>query len=483
MRIVTGGLATESTSFSPFRTTLGGFEEAGPAAMQFGGLVRSALAVFRSRGLARGDTVIEGFGAGAMPGGPVTRAAYATLRARLLDSIAAALPVDAVVLFLHGAMLAEGEDDPEGDLLDAIRRLVGPEATIGAEFDLHANLSARMVEHSNILVAYKEWPHIDILERAADAFDLTVAIAEGTIHPTPAVFDCRMLGLFHTMESPTKELVDDIRAREGRDGILSISFVHGYPFADVADAGTKMLVYADGNPAQAAAVAEELGRRAFALRGRAHPRHLSLEEGLDRIAASTRFPTVVADISDAPAAGAPGDATFLIRGLLDRGIRDVALAYLWDPVMVEVAFAAGEGATIELRVGGKMGPTSGHPLDLSARVVTTRRAVRVPGVGGDTGVGDVAVIETAGITIVLSKDRPVAMNSGHFDAAGIDPRKQRTLVVKSVNNFRAGFEAIAGEFVYIAGPGALTTDLLQHPFRRIGRPRWPFDPEPFAPGS
>jgi microcystin degradation protein MlrC len=480
VKLFTAALVTESTSFSPFRTALGDFDRAGPDGKLLGALVGSVLDVYRRRALERGWTVVQGLAAGAMPGGMVTRAAYQALREELLAGLQAALPVDVVMLFLHGAMLAEGEDDPEGDLLREIRRLVGPAAPIGVEFDPHANLSERMVRSANVLVCFKEWPHVDIHERADDVFELTAATLERRVRPVAAVWDCRMLSLYHTMESPTRELLAEIRSREGKDGILSISFVHGYPFADVPDAGTRMLVLADGDGARAATVAEELGRKVFQLRGRTHPRHLGLSEGLDRIAAATRFPVVVADISDAPGAGAPGDATFLVRGLIERGIRDAAVAYLWDPVMTAVAINAGEGAVLDLRLGGKMGRTSGDPLDLRVRVIRALPGTRVRDGGRELPVGDLAVVEAKGIEIVLSKDRPAAMGAGHFESAGIDPTRRRVLVVKSVNNFRAGFEAVAAEFVYIAGPGALTTDLRLHPFRRITRPRWPFDPEPFG---
>lgn len=490
MKVFIAGLVTESTSFSPFRTSLADFERAGPDGKLLGAMVGSVLDVFRRRAEERGWEVRQGLAAGAMPGGPVTRSAYAALRSELLDSLAQAGEVNAVLLFLHGAMLAEGEDDPEGDLLAAIRARVGPGVPIGVEIDPHANLSDRMVEHADVLVAFKEWPHVDPLDRAHDVFDLVAAMVERGVRPVRAVHECRMLSLFHTMELPTRELLDDIRAREGKNGILSISFIHGYPFADVPDAGAKMLVIANRDVEKARAVAKELGERVWAMRGKTHPRHLGLEEGLDQVVAAGAHPVLVADISDAPGAGAPGDATFVIRGLLERGVRNVAVAYLWDPVMTDVAITAGVGAELALRLGGKMGPASGTPLDLTCRVVNTAPDARVmtppAGQSEEAGhpvavpVGDLAVVESQGISIVLSKERPVAMHAGHFAQVGIPPAAQRVLVVKSVNNFRAGFEAVAGTFVYIAGPGALSTNLRLHPYRRIRRPMWPLDDEESA---
>jgi len=478
MKLFTGGLLAETTGFSPLRTGLGDFEPAD--GKLFGAVVGQMVEVFDRRGRERGWEVVRGLLAGAMPGGVVSRSAYETLRDRMLADLRAALPVDVVMLSLHGAMVADGYDDCEGDLLARIRIMVGPKVPIGVELDPHCNLSEAMVRAADILVMYKEWPHVDMLERANDVFALTEACLEGRIRPRIAVWDCRMLDCFHTMEPPVKPLLDEIRHLEGRDGILSISIVHGYPFGDVPDGGTKMMVISDDQPERGARLAEQLGRRLFAMRGKTRPRHLPLEEGLDAVEQAVRHPVVVADVSDAPGAGAPGDATSLLAGLLRRQIRDVALAYLWDPGMVSLAINAGVGARLPMRLGGKTGPGSGTPLDLECEVVLVVRNHVVPGVQGPTPVGDVAVVRTSGVEIVLSAQRPAAMTSEHFVSLGIDPRARRVLVVKSVNNFRAGFEAVAGQFVYVCPPGTLDTSLSSLPFRRIGRPRWPFDQDPFG---
>jgi len=480
LKMFTAGLMTETTSLSPIPTGLADFEREDRGGHLLAAFVARQVDVFDSLAEERGWEVARGLVAGAMPGGLVTRHAHESLRDELLADLRSAMPVDIVLLALHGAMTADGYDDCEGDLLKRVRDVVGPDVPIGVELDPHANLSHLMVESADILVCYKDWPHVDTVERARDVFHLTAAVLEGRVKPTVAVWDCRMMGCYHTMEPPVKGLIDRFRALERRADVLSISLVHGYPFGDVPDAGTKMMVFTDGNPTLAEELAESLGRQLFDMRGRTHPPHVGLNDGLDAVAAADSAPVVVADTSDAPGGGAPGDATYVLEGLLRRGIPRVALAYLWDPAMVGLAMRAGEGARLPMRIGGKMGPTSGAPLDVDAEVIRVLEDLTVPTEEGPVPVGDVAVIRVGEARIVLSSDRPAAMSAAHFEAAGIDPSACRVLVVKSVNNFRAGFEAIAGEFVYISGPGALDTSLRSHPFQRITRPRWPFDEDPFG---
>src|SRR5262249_50140384 len=224
--------------------------------------------VWRRLAAARGFTVVGSLGAVAPPAGPSVRGVWEAFRDEILADLRRAMPVNAVLLNLHGAMVADGYDDCEGDILARVRQIVGPSVPVGAELDPHCHVTPLMVEQATVLVLYKEFPHTDFAERAEDLFGLVVDAAEQRTRPRMDLWDCRMIGSYFTTLQPMKAFVDDVKAREGKNGVLSISPVHGFPYADVPGNGTKMLVVTDDQPAEGARLARELGLRWIGLRGR-----------------------------------------------------------------------------------------------------------------------------------------------------------------------------------------------------------------------
>ena len=352
------------------------------------------------------------------------------LRDELLAALQAALPVDVVAYSLHGAMIAEGYDDCEGDLLARTRALVGPDVAVGALLDLHCHLSAAMIENADVIVTFKEYPHIDFVERGEELVELLARTARREIRPHMAVHDCRMIDLFHTTQEPMRGFVADMQAREGHDGVLSLSAAHGFPWGDAADMGTKMLVVTDGKPELGARLAAEFGERLFAMRGRAQKQPLSIADALDHAGRANGAPVVIADTADNAGGGAPSDSTFVLQAALERGLQDVAIGPLWDPIAAGAAMDAGEGATLDLRIGGKMGPTSGQPLDLRVKVGRTcRNAMQSYGPSHEP-LGDCVGVSVNGVAIVLNTLRTQAFgpelftNVGHRSALLPDRRGQ-----------------------------------------------------------
>lgn len=486
MRVFTAALATETNTFAPVPTGLASFKdrEYFPAGQHPNHITGSAgpLWALREVSAAKGWTVIEGMVASAQPGGTTTRHAYETLRDELLADLRAALPVDMALIGLHGAMVAEGYDDCEGDLLARVRALVGPDAVVGAEIDPHNHLSAAMVQHADVLVSFKEYPHTDVLERGRELVTLCEATAQRRIKPVAAVVDCRMVVPFHTTRQPARGLVDRIQAMEGRNGVLSISLTHGFSLGDVPDMGTKVLVYCDGmaSPAtalaQAQTLAQTLADEIISLRDQLAVRYLSIDEALDAALAFDGAPVVLADRADNPGSGAPGDSTFILRRMLERGISGAAMGPMWDPVAVRTAFEAGEGARLSLRVGGKIGPASGDPLDLDCTVKVLRREHQMSGLSGSpVAVGDTAWIECAGIDIVLTSLRRQATGTDVFSGLGCELSQRKIVVVKSAQHFHASFAKVARQILYVGAPGAATPFLHTLPYRKIRRPMWPLD--------
>src|SRR5215471_5191560 len=164
-------------------------------------------------------------------------------------------------------------------------------------------------------------------------------------------------------------IVDKCAALEGQDGILSVSIVHGFPWADVADMGSKVVVVADGDKAKAERLAREIGMEFFRLRHETQPAYTSLDQALARVLRHNQpKPLIIADVSDNAGGGAASDSTYILQAMLEKDIKGGAIGMFWDPMAVRIAFEAGIGAELDLRLGGKLGPLSGPPLDLRARV-------------------------------------------------------------------------------------------------------------------
>ncbi|MGC2084362.1 MAG: M81 family metallopeptidase [Bradyrhizobium sp.] len=479
MRVFTGTLATETNTFAPMPTGLSAFKERGyyPAGThpEHMSMFAGPLFVARQRAAQYGWTVIEGMVAAANPGGLVTRAAYETLRDELLADLQAAMPVDIVLLGLHGAMVADGYDDCEGDLLARVREIVGPRAVVGAELDPHAHVSALMVQSADVLIAFKEYPHIDVRERAEELVTLCRAKATGEICFAPALIDCEMVVPIHTTRDPGRALVQRMQSLEGRDGILSVSMIQGFATGDVPDMGSKVLVYADGDQAKAQRLARELADEVIGLRDQLMVRYLDVDTALDRALAADGGPIVLADRSDNPGSGASGDSTFILRRLLERGITDAALGPLWDPIAVRIAFDAGVGARIALRIGGKTGPLSGDPVDAECTIRALIPDMMQASQAGGTPspMGDCALVSTGGVDIVLNAVRTQALDYGLFAQLGCDPTAKKIIVVKSAQHFHASFAKVAREIIYVGAPGSADPNYANLPYKKIRQPKWP----------
>lgn len=484
MKVLIAGLDTETNTFSPiptgYQSFLDGFLARGDATRREPNYCSAQLHVWRRRAEARGWQVVEGLCSLAEPGGVVTRPTYEALRDEILDGLRAAMPVDIVLLALHGAMVADGYDDCEGDILSRVRDIVGPKAAVGAELDLHCHITDAMLAHATALVAYKEYPHVDIPERAEELFTLCADAAEGRTQPVMAAFDCRMIGTFRTTEQPMRAFVDKLKAMEGKGGILSLSLGHGFPYGDVADEGMKTLVVANRDRSLAERVAGELGREIFAMREAAAPQFLTIDQALDQALAAPERPVVIADTADNAGGGAPGDSTFFLRRMLERGITDAACGYFWDPIAVRFCREAGMGATLALRIGGKCGPLSGDPVDLEVTVRGMAEAVTQRFGEAPDNMGLSVWISGRGIDLVLTSLRTQVFHPEGMTKLGLDPAKRKIVVVKSTQHFHAGFAPIAGRILYAAAPGALTKDFTKIPYRKLVRPVWPRVADPFA---
>ena len=482
MRLFTATLATESNTFSPLPTSIDAYKEGvflrpGEHPDSTPLMCTAPLFVARRRAARDGFTLIEGSCFAASPAGVTNQRDYEAMRDEILGQVEAALPLDGVLLGLHGAMVAHGYDDVEGDIIERVRALVGRGCVIGVELDPHCHLTRKRVSLSDIVILYKEFPHTDVVDRAEEVLDLVLRTIRKEITPVISLYDCRQIGSYPTTLPLMRAFVDRVSAMEGRDGVLSISIGHCFPYADVPEMTGRVLVITDGDKARADALATQLGEEFVSMRGRTAPDYLSPDEAITAAAALNGHPIVMADPADNAGGGAPSDNTTILRRLIDRQVQDAALGPIWDPVAVRLCFDAGLGASFPLRFGGKIGPASGQPVDAVVTVTGLKRDCTQSFGPTQVSLGDCACVRVGGIDVVLITIRTQALGLELFRNVGVEPADKKMVVVKSTNHFHAAFGPIAEKVLYIDADGPIPRDYTKIPYTRVQRPIWPLDTE------
>jgi microcystin degradation protein MlrC len=480
-----GGILHETNTFTPGVTSLDDFRQR--LLLRGDDLVRAARGGPGAPGgalAAAGDaTILPLLLASAMPGGPVTAEAFERLAGDLVDRLRGHQRqwpgVDGVILFLHGAMVATHDDDPDGSLLGRVRDLVGHQVPLVAVIDSHANVSPRMVDAVDGLIAYQEYPHTDTFERGLEAMRACLALARTAERPTtvlrrlPLVMP--LLAQATSAKGPLGPVVERARWWRSRPGIGSVSLVPGFPFADVPKAGATVLVSAR-DPRLAEEVADDLATRWWNLR---HDFAVGGVAPGDWNATPGSKPTVLAEISDNPGAGGTGDGTHLLRYVMDAGYERVACGALHDPVAVDACHRAGQGAVIPLALGGRAHPTSGPPVTGTWTVAHlgdgsyTNEGAMSHGARGS--LGRTATVVQGAVSVMLSAHRTQTLDPGVFRAGGIEPERCHWLVVKSSVHYRAGFQAVAGDLIDVECPGLSPSSLQSLEYLRVIRPLAPLD--------
>ncbi len=484
MKIFAAMLATESNTASPILTGEQSFEEVGlyygDATEHEPKLFGVTLNAWRRRAEAMGAEWCESVSAFAQPGGPTVHGLYTRLRDRIVSDLEAAGPVDMVLLCLHGAMVSTECLDCEGDLLARVRQAVGPEVPIGVELDLHTHLSQAMLDNASLMVFFKEYPHIDIAERAEEVFTITLAAARGEVTPVMSAYDCRMINRFPTSREPMRSFVDRMSALEGKGSVLSVSFIHGFAFGNVPEVGARMLVVSDDDAEGGAALAAKLGGELWDLRHTACASFVGMDEALDQALAAEAGPVVLADTSDNAGSGGPSDTTFLLRRILERGIGDLVNGFYWDPMAVRFCQEAGEGERIPLRFGGKACRDSGDPIDLEVEIRKILPEARQT--LGDTVVemGASVWVSHGDIDLVLNSIRTQVLSPEGFSQFGIDLDGRKIVAIKSIQHFHAGFAPLARQIIYSTPPGPTISDFTIPRYGARTTPYWPLTENPFA---
>lgn len=447
-RIAVGGIHTECSTYNPV-------------------LIRAEdFAVVRGDALAASDyfaflpqddvEILPLLHARAVPGGPVDRAAYEGFKSDLLSRLEAALPLDGVYLAMHGAMHVDGMWDAEGDWIKAVRDLVGPEVPISVSYDLHGNVSQRIIDQIDMFAAYRTAPHIDVAETMGRAWEMLLRCLRSGERPfvTWAKIPVLMPGeRSSTEDEPAKSLYAALPGHDTRPGIWSADQMVGYVWAD-EPRGTAAAIVTGTDAAEAEAVASELAQAYWEARGgfAFGPVTGPLDEMLEIAAKAGTAPVILAESGDNPTGGGVGDNGLVLKALIARDWQDALIAGITDPEAVAACFAAGTGAELELTVGAK--------LDPAGESVTARFTV-VNLVEGAGGAFAQAVVKTGGITLVLAARRRPYHNFEDFELLGLDPRNVGLLVVKS------GY--LSPDLAPIANPNlmALTSGVVNQDIPRL----------------
>ncbi|MCX6047178.1 MAG: M81 family metallopeptidase [Chloroflexi bacterium] len=486
MRIVTGAISHETSTFTPVATTWASYHD------HFGYL-RGAEILAKFRGA---NTPIGGFIEGAdahgfeliptifaepHPSGPTPRDIFDQVLNDLLTGIKNAGEIDGILLELHGAMVAEGIDDGEGYVLAAIRDLVGPDIPIVAQLDIHSSVSKQMIEMADVLIGRETYPEIDMAARGRECADVLIRMLKEGLRPTMALHQIPMIWGMNqvTAHSPMREAIAELHRIEAQPGVICGSIATGFPLSDVPDMGSSVYIVTDNNQALAQQYADELGAWIFERRASWQLRMPSTAEALRDARQQGRYPVVFADRNDNTGGGSPGDSTGLLRTFVDEKLTDACVLYIVDPEAIERCQQAGIGATLTLAIGGKSSPLQGTPVQMTVEVLgLSDGRFRYDGpmyAGLETSMGPSAYIRQEGIHVILTNGHEQPFDTAFARSLGLDPRQMRYIGVKSAAHFRAGFEAWAGAIYVVSEPSVHSADTGTLTYHNLGRKLYPFD--------
>lgn len=427
-----------------------------------------------------GVEMIPSVAANAMPGGLVTREAMEFVKCEMLKTIATAGSVDGILLSLHGAMVVEDSQDGEGELLSALREVVGPDVPIIATLDHHANLTQTMLAKATCLFAYDTYPHIDQYDRGYEAAKTMARVLRGEIKPIMCGGRIPILASYlQTAKAPMKDFIDAAHHWEEDRRVISVSVMVGFPRADIPDCGCSVIAITDDNEKLAHEIVESMVDIIWARREECTLSPTPLEEAVHRAITASKGPVVLADIADNPGGGGSGDTIYILRELIRQGAKNVALAIIWDPEVVEQAVAAGVRSQIKVRLGGKMEPQFPESIDVEATVKTIADGLFVNkgpvGRGLRNDVGRMVVLDINGIEVIIPERRIQPWDPEIFRRMGIEPTEKQITVVKSSLHFRAAYGPIASEIIEVDAPGITAANFHQFNFKNLSRPIFPLD--------
>ena len=482
MKIAVAGFQHETNTFAPMRA---GFEDflkhdAWPGLTRGAGLfdalgdLNIPISGFMKAARAAGQDLWPSLWCSAEPSSYVSRDAFERVMSMVCEDLAAGSPLDAVYLDLHGAMVAEDFDDAEGEILRRVRGVVGDRIPVVVSLDLHANVSAALVERASALAVFRTYPHVDMADTGARAHRLLQGILKGgplakayrqVPYLTPLSAQC-------TRDEPNRSIYRRVESLDAPD--LSVDYACGFPPADIPHSGASVVAFGP-NAEKVRAAADAVLERLLEAESDFDNALLSPRDAVRVAMEHGSGPVVIADVQDNPGAGATSDTTGMLEALVEGGARGAILALMQDPEVATQAHRAGVGASISADLGGKLGTLGVRPWSGRYRVAAlgdgrftcTGEMYR----GTRTELGPVALLEIDNpdceVRVVVGSERFQCLDQALFRHVGVEPAQERILVLKSTIHFRADFDPIAARTLLAAAPGAHPCTLHELQYRRL----------------
>lgn len=407
-----------------------------------------------------------------MSGGPIDSLFFQHIKTTILEGIAAQPRVDGIYLSLHGAMGVQGMFDPEGDIIESVRELVGPEVLIAVSFDLHANVTRRRAECADIIVGYKTNPHRDHSKTGYRSGELLIRTMRGEIEPVMVMNKMRLLkggGMNIDLIPPFRKIFRTMKKMERDDEVLSVSFFPVHLWIDEPELGYTTIAIADGKRELAQQKADEIADMAWAVRDVPQPAGNTPEEAIE-IARKKRFArrfgtTVFCDVSDAVGTGTPGESTWILNALLEKGSDLTSYLTIRDEEAANEAWQRNIGETINLTLGGKIDTVYNQPVQYSGEIIFKE----------ETSFGKTLIIKHDGIHLVLAELPMASREPSSFTDLGLSLWKADIVVVKNLFPFRYRFILYNRKTLNVITPGFSNTDPFGLNFQHISRPIYPLD--------
>ncbi|MCR8641050.1 M81 family metallopeptidase [Paenibacillus sp. N1-5-1-14] len=507
----------ESHTFSPVRTDIQafydeGYHEGGSILTAYRG-TKTEVGGFIDVLEQTGHTIVPLVCAAAIPSGMVTDEAYQEIKQKLLSALQQADDLDGLLLAMHGSMVTPSVSDPESELLELIYQLKGKELPLAITLDMHANISSRMFTHTSMFFGFKTYPHIDMYEQGVHAAHALIDFLN-TNKPFHAAFRKLPMMLpsvnMRTEEGPMADMIQAAIGAESDHDIRCATILGGFPYCDIPEAGASVIVVST-NIEKAEEVADRLAAMFWAQRERFVMQLPNIQEAVDmalnRIDANNLTyisnslndpadnqtgipslteqnqarlkPIALAEISDNPLSGGTGDVTALLNKLLHRNLASVLFGALYDPESLQACIEAGEGATITLQLGGRLSSEFGKPIHVNADIIRLSdgkfRNTGPMNTGLLIDTKGAAHIRVQQIDILLTGRSLSANDLGLFRHIGLEPTNYQILALKVKNHFRAAFDPILSQVIYVDGPGLASNQFKHFTYHHIPRPIWPLD--------
>lgn len=484
-RIAIGGIFIECNDFGGQPADLASFERTvlarGPQLLDLDtSVVGGMLAEVREQ---RAEVVPLVF-ASATPSGPMTPACYRQLKDELISGLEDSLPVDGVLLPLHGSAAVDDVDDPEGDLVAAVRAVVGAATPIVMTLDLHASVTEAMVRLSDALLGWETYPHSDAYTTGERGARLLLRILRGEVNPVMVMAKVPMVtGAVHTATAgpgPFGEIMRRAKSHEGHGSVVSTSVFLVHPYLDRPEMGSGALVVTDDDEQTAVDLASDLAAEYWRRRFEFEPPLLAPDAAVERGLAVDGGPVILVEVADCVGGGAAGDSVATLRALVEAGVSDVSLVPVVDPRAAAACHEAGSGAQVTLSLGHALDPAWGQPLEVTGTVdlLSDGSFSYVGGIfEGEATMGPSAVLSVGAVKVLISTHATYEWRDEQYRAVGLDPERAKFVVAKNTINHQMAYGDVARDIIVLDTPGPTPASVAGWSFKRMQRPFFPFDRE------